>query len=88
MTLSKHTLKILVVLALIAAALVLFGRELIGGSTNGWKTDFDRATISMDEVISGGVPRDGIPPIDNPRFQPVQSVTDSIRTVTGDHNQY
>ena len=29
MTLSKHTLKILVVLALIAAALVLFGRELI-----------------------------------------------------------
>ncbi len=76
MAFSKHTLKILVVLALIAAALVLFGRELIGGSTNGWKTDFDRATISMDEVISGGVPRDGIPPIDNPRFKPVQSVTD------------
>jgi hypothetical protein len=31
-------------------------------------TDFDNATISLDEIQSGGVPPDGIPPIDEPKF--------------------
>jgi len=34
-------------------------------------TDFSQVSIDFDEVLSGGPPRDGIPPIDNPRFQPV-----------------
>ena len=34
----------------------------------GWKTNFDISLVSFDEILSGGVPRDGIPPIDNPRF--------------------
>ena len=37
-------------------------------STYGWKTDFSRHTVPFDEVLSGGVPRDGIPPIDKPEF--------------------
>ena len=37
-------------------------------STRGWKTDFSRHTVPYNEIISGGVPRDGIPPIDNPRL--------------------
>jgi len=37
-------------------------------STDGWKTDFSRHTVSFSEILSGGVPRDGIPPIDNPKF--------------------
>ena len=44
--------------------------------TSGWETDFDNTSINMDEVMSGGVPRDGIPPIDDPTFQPIKNVTD------------
>ena len=39
-----------------------------GLSTRGWKTDFSRHTVSFNEIRSGGVPRDGIPPLDQPRF--------------------
>jgi hypothetical protein len=31
-------------------------------------TDFSRRTVALDEIISGGPPRDGIPAIDQPRF--------------------
>ena len=31
-------------------------------------TDFSRALVDLDEVRSGGPPRDGIPPIDEPEF--------------------
>ena len=34
----------------------------------GWKTDFSYHTVPYDEFLSGGPPRDGIPPLDNPRF--------------------
>ncbi len=37
-------------------------------STYGWKTDFSRHSVPFGEVLSGGVPRDGIPPIDKPEF--------------------
>ena len=33
-----------------------------------WKTDFSRHTVPYDEILSGGPPRDGIPPIDSPQF--------------------
>ncbi|MCZ6788909.1 MAG: DUF3179 domain-containing (seleno)protein, partial [Chloroflexi bacterium] len=33
-----------------------------------WKTDFSKRTVSFDEIISGGPPRDGIPPIYDPVF--------------------
>ena len=33
-----------------------------------WKTDFSRHTVPYDEILSGGPPRDGIPPIDSPAF--------------------
>lgn len=40
----------------------------------GWsKTDFSRITVPPSEVISGGPPRNGIPPIDNPQFQPARA---------------
>ncbi len=34
----------------------------------GWTTEFSKKTIDLNEVISGGVPRNGIPPIRDPRF--------------------
>ena len=37
-------------------------------STRGWKTDFSKHTVPFSEILSGGPPRDGIPPIDEPKF--------------------
>ncbi len=33
-----------------------------------WRTDMSRHSVPLDEIESGGVPRDGIPSIDDPRF--------------------
>jgi len=33
-----------------------------------WKTDFDKHTVPLDEIRSGGPPKDGIPAIDRPAF--------------------
>jgi len=34
-----------------------------------WETNFCLHNIDYDEILSGGPPRDGIPPIDNPTFE-------------------
>ena len=48
--------------------------------TRSWQdTDFSRCTINLQEIISGGPSKDGIPPIDNPTFQPVSEVMLSDR---------
>ena len=50
----------------------------------GWKTDFSRHTVSFDEIFSGGVGRDDIPPIDNPKFETIEeaeSVMDALEPV-------
>jgi len=39
-------------------------------STSSWSTDFTRHSVPLEEFVSGGPPRDGIPPIDEPRFAP------------------
>ena len=36
-----------------------------------WATDFTRTTISFDEIMTGGPPKDGIPAIDDPQFESV-----------------
>lgn len=32
------------------------------------KADFSKISVDLKEILSGGPPRDGIPPIDNPKF--------------------
>ncbi len=39
-----------------------------GISTAGWETDFSLHSVPYSEIFSGGPPRDGIPPIDRPKF--------------------
>ena len=39
----------------------------------GWKTDFTKASVDLGEFIGGGPPKDGIPPIDEPRFEIVDA---------------
>lgn len=42
-----------------------------GSGQEEWKTDFTRHTVPLEEIVSGGPPRDGIPAIDQPRFETV-----------------
>ena len=35
--------------------------------TSGWRTDFARHSVPLSEFQSGGPPRDGIPPVDDPQ---------------------
>ncbi len=72
--LRKRAIRLLLAGAIALAAFWWFGNSMMAGPTSGWKTDFSKSIIDLDDVVSGGVPRDGIPPIDNPRFQPVDSV--------------
>ena len=72
--LRKRTIRLLLAGAIALAAFSWLGNSMMAGPTAGWKTDFSKSSIDLDHVVSGGVPRDGIPPIDNPRFQPVDSV--------------
>ena len=36
--------------------------------TRGWKTDFAKHSVPLNEIISGGPPKDGIPAVDHPSF--------------------
>ena len=44
--------------------------RLRGGEA--WKTDFSRHSVPLEEIVSGGPPKDGIPAIDRPRFESVR----------------
>lgn len=44
------------------------GPEPVRFCTAGWQTDFTRHTVPLNEISPGGPPRDGIPPIDRPRY--------------------
>ena len=39
-------------------------------------TDFENRSIDLDEILSGGPPKDGIPSIDNPVFAPAAAIDD------------
>ncbi len=38
------------------------------------KTEFFQHSAPLSDILSGGPPRDGIPPIDNPRLKPVSKI--------------
>lgn len=66
-----------------AAVLVLLatGSGPALGNPGSWaaawpRTDFGQATVDLGEIRDGGPPRDGIPPIDAPRFVPVGTETE------------
>ncbi len=49
-------------------------------NTGGWSTNFDISSIPYREILSGGPGKDGIPAIDEPRFE---SIEDARAWVTG-----
>lgn len=40
-------------------------------NVSGWKTNFCRHSVDYAEILSGGPPPDGIPPLDTPKFETV-----------------
>lgn len=40
------------------------------------RTDFSRSAVDLSQIMSGGPPKDGIPAIDDPRFNMVDQITD------------
>lgn len=40
------------------------------------KTDFTKHSVPLTEILSGGPPKDGIPPIDNPAFKLVSEINE------------
>ncbi|HWH37479.1 MAG TPA: DUF3179 domain-containing protein [Candidatus Limnocylindrales bacterium] len=47
-------------------------RGRLNVSTSGWQTDFEIASVELSEIIGGGPGKDGIPAIDEPRFEPIE----------------
>lgn len=43
--------------------------------TQEWKTNWSRHTVDYNELLSGGPPRDGIPPLDEPDFVTPEEAT-------------
>lgn len=46
-----------------------------------WKTDFSRHAVPFDEIVSGGPGKDGIPAIDQPKFQPASTEAPWLKDV-------
>ena len=46
------------------------------GAQGEFRTDFSITSVPFDQIISGGPPKDGIPSIDNPRYETIQSADD------------
>ena len=55
-----------------------FGNTTPAFRTDGWKTNFCLHSVPYDDIFSGGPPRDGIPPIDSPRFESTESADEWI----------
>ena len=53
-------------------------RAQVPGASEWPDTDFSRSLVDLDEILSGGPPRDGIPPIDKPAFVTPTSASDWI----------
>jgi hypothetical protein len=76
----SDTLSAMKKLASCAFALALFHAGLAAANPAFWKgewpnTDFDKRNVEFSEIFSGGVPKDGIPAVDNPIFVPVSQAT-------------
>ena len=58
--------------------------------TRGWATDFSKHSVPFNEIMSGGPPRDGIPPIDNPKYidvaDPPEYMRDNAPVISVDIN--
>ena len=50
-------------------------------SRDGWRTNFDRRSVPLTEIQSGGPPKDGIPALDHPKFVGVAEANGWLKPV-------
>ena len=50
-------------------------------SRDGWRTNFDRHSVPLAEIRSGGPPKDGIPALDHPKFVGVAEANGWLKPV-------
>jgi hypothetical protein len=82
---SRRGLATVLGLAILAVAAWQWAWPALGGAQTMWRyswpnTDFDKASVELSEIMSGGPPKDGIPSIDDPRFVPVAEAGDLAPT--------
>ena len=65
--------------AAIARGATLLSDRVPNRFTFGWDTDFSIHSVPFTEIFSGGPPRDGIPPIDRPKFFRAQDAPNYMR---------
>jgi uncharacterized protein DUF3179 len=58
-------------IAIPLALMAIFSHSVSGQEKNGF--DLGNSLVPADEILAGGPPRDGIPSIDNPAFEPADS---------------
>ena len=68
-------------LQIVSLVMLVFAGPPAGANPARWthewpQTDFESAVVELDEIRDGGPPKDGIPAIDDPRFQPVAEIHD------------
>lgn len=67
-------------ITLVALAMAVLPPAPVGAAPDQWRgewpdTDFSRHSVALDEIFSGGPPKDGIPAIDHPAFRATSAVT-------------
>ncbi len=60
------------IVPLLLAASVIGCSDAAAQLDDDWRTDFSKHIVPLNEIVSGGPPKDGIPPIDNPKFVSVR----------------
>ena len=76
MTVQRTSLIIGFVAALIGLAASATAQD---PGTSEWpKTNFDKRSVALDEIMSGGPPKDGIPAIDAPKFVDITNADDWV----------
>jgi Protein of unknown function (DUF3179) len=54
-------------------------RQSLQFDASGWETDFSKHSVPLSEFQSGGPPRDGIPPVDDPKPIPQADADEWLR---------
>ncbi len=61
-------LKMIQISLLGATLIFFFTSEAYGQNFSNWDTDFNKKSIDLNSLVSGGPPKDGIPAINKPEF--------------------
>lgn len=76
-----NTRLVVAAIGLFVGAIVWATLPAFGQAPQSWKrafpeTDFSKHAVALDSIISGGVPKDSIPSIDAPEFEPASARRD------------